>query len=190
MNQENTKTLFEKYPKIFVDKDLPSTKSCMAFGFECGDGWYAILDTLCQSIQGYVDYREYVPSNIVFFKLTRFWNQTVWKFLLSPLNEFLFRNKQFGCNFTVWKYLNMLHLFPKYKRSDRQKPQVVATQVKEKFGTLRFYYDGGDDVIRGLVGMAERLSGKTCEHCGATDDSVKRGGKSWISVRCSKCRGE
>jgi hypothetical protein len=37
-------------------------------------------------------------------------------------------------------------------------PQVVAQQVKEKFGTLRFYYTGGDQYIRGLVTMAEVMS--------------------------------
>lgn len=35
---------------------------------------------------------------------------------------------------------------------------VVIYQVKEKFGKLRFYYEGGDDVVRGLVLMAEVLS--------------------------------
>jgi hypothetical protein len=34
----------------------------------------------------------------------------------------------------------------------------VIYQVKEKFGKLRFYYEGGDDVVRGLVLMAEVLS--------------------------------
>ena len=39
----------------------------------------------------------------------------------------------------------------------KMKP-VVIYQVKEKFGKLRFYYEGGDDVVRGLVLMAEVLS--------------------------------
>jgi hypothetical protein len=43
---------------------------------------------------------------------------------------------------------------------------VVATQVKEKFGGLRFYYTGGDDKIRGMVFMAESMSYKICEVTG------------------------
>ena len=43
--------------------------------------------------------------------------------------------------------------------------QVVATQVKEKFGTLRFYYDGGDDTIRQLVDEAEQDSATVCDVC-------------------------
>lgn len=63
--------------------------------------------------------------------------------------------------------------------------QVVAEQVKEKFGTLRFYYRGGDDVIDGMVRMAEAMSGVTCEECGAPG---KTGGQGWISTRCKTHR--
>jgi hypothetical protein len=60
-------------------------------------------------------------------------------------------------------------------------PQVVVTQVKEKFGTLRFYYDGGDEYISGLVSMAEAMSEVTCETCGTPGHS-RHGG--WIKVLC------
>jgi hypothetical protein len=60
-------------------------------------------------------------------------------------------------------------------------PQVVATQVKEKFGGLRFYYMGGDDTIDGMVRMAEALSLVTCERCGAPGQTRGRG---WIRTLC------
>lgn len=63
--------------------------------------------------------------------------------------------------------------------------QVVAEQVKEKFGTLRFYYQGGDDYIRGLVSMAESMSGVTCEECGKPGTT---GGKGWIHTACEEHR--
>jgi hypothetical protein len=44
--------------------------------------------------------------------------------------------------------------------------QVVVAQVKEKFGGLRFYYDGGDEYVDGLVSMAEMWAERTCEVCG------------------------
>lgn len=68
-----------------------------------------------------------------------------------------------------------------------QKPkieQVVAAQVKEKFGTLCFYYDGGDEYIRGLVSMTQHLSGCTCEICGNPGKFINDG---WMKVRCEKC---
>ena len=61
--------------------------------------------------------------------------------------------------------------------------QVVVKQVKEKFGTLRFYYDGGDDYVSGLVSMAETMSGCTCEVCGAPGQRV---GGGWVRTLCSK----
>ena len=47
------------------------------------------------------------------------------------------------------------------KDEDPEAVNVEAAQVKEKFGGLRFYYNGGNDFISGLVSMAERLTGKT-----------------------------
>jgi hypothetical protein len=41
-----------------------------------------------------------------------------------------------------------------------------AVQVKEKFATLRFYIDAGDDEIYRLIGEAERKSAITCELTG------------------------
>lgn len=64
-------------------------------------------------------------------------------------------------------------------------PQVVAAQVKEKFGSLRFYYDGGDDYISGVVALAESLSGHLCEECGKPG---KSGGSGWISTLCDEHR--
>ena len=62
-------------------------------------------------------------------------------------------------------------------------PQVTVDQVKEKFGTLRFYYTGGDDYIDGLVSMAESMSGITCEQCGNPGSTLGRG---WLTTLCEK----
>lgn len=49
------KKLCEKYPKIFAQRNLPMTETCLYWGMDCGDGWYWLIDNLCHSIQGYVD---------------------------------------------------------------------------------------------------------------------------------------
>ena len=61
--------------------------------------------------------------------------------------------------------------------------QVVAAQVKEKFGGLRFYVDGGDDWVYGAISMAESMSYRTCEVCGAP--GVTRG-EGWIRATCDQ----
>lgn len=42
--------LYSKYPVIFSEKDLPETESCMYWGLPAGDGWYDLVDTLCEFI--------------------------------------------------------------------------------------------------------------------------------------------
>lgn len=66
-------------------------------------------------------------------------------------------------------------------------PPPVASQVKEKYGGLRFYDAGCPIVIwtefDRLVGLAEELSYKTCELCG--DPGKPRNG-GWILTLCDK----
>lgn len=60
-------------------------------------------------------------------------------------------------------------------------PQVVVEQIKEKFGGLRFYYQGGDDNIAGMVRMAEAWADVACEECGGIG---KRRGGGWVRTLC------
>ena len=79
---------------------------------------------------------------------------------------------------------NIQHHIDWKNKKEEVVPQVTLDQVKEKFGTLRFYYTGGDDVIDGMVTMAESMSGVTCEECGSPG---KRGGGGWITTLCKPC---
>ena len=69
-------------------------------------------------------------------------------------------------------------------------PQVVAVQIKEKFGGLRVYTRSGprfveaiQEELREAVGEAEAKSFKTCEMCGQPG---KIGGSSWAKTFCSE----
>lgn len=66
-------------------------------------------------------------------------------------------------------------------------PQVTVEQIKEKFGGLRFYYQGGDDYIYGLVSMAESWAGIACEECGGIGERRSGG---WIRTLCDKHEAE
>jgi len=69
------------------------------------------------------------------------------------------------------------------KLNKKEYVPVVATQVKEKYGSLRFYYDGGDDYIDGAVAFAEYMSEMTCEKCGKPG---KLRGRSWMYTACDE----
>lgn len=89
--------------------------------------------------------------------------------------EDLCRNIQ---NYTDWKQEQK----EKYERGEGCE-QVVVRQIKEKFGGLRFYYDGGDAYVDGMVRMAEAWASRTCEVCGAPAKSRANG---WVQTLCDE----
>lgn len=123
-----------------------------------GDGWFDIIDLLCNNIQHHIDnavrQRQYAIE----------WNEDV----NDPNYDWSVKAS----------YI---------KREEREVPelveQVVATQIKEKFGTLRFYYDGGDDYIRGLESMAASMTSRICEECGKPG-KIREGG--WLKTLCDE----
>jgi len=68
-----------------------------------------------------------------------------------------------------------------------EKYQTVAAQVKEKFGSLRFYADNCDEHSRGAISMAESISARTCEKCGSPG-KLRAGG--WLVTLCDGCDAE
>jgi hypothetical protein len=61
-----------------------------------------------------------------------------------------------------------------------QEKGYEITQIKEKYGTLRFYGVFPDDMYR-KVGEAERLSAKTCYTCGKSGKTYYMG---WCQTLC------
>ena len=59
-----------------------------------------------------------------------------------------------------------------------------ATQVKQKFGTLRLYMYDRTTEMRELIANAEEESLHTCEVCGRPGDLIQEPGR-WITVSCS-----
>ena len=126
-----------------------------------GDGWYDIIDMLCSNIQNHIDNvadrRKWAIK----------WNDEV--------------------NDPNYDWSDKASFI---KREERVVPelieQVVVTQIKEKFGTLRFYYDGGDEYIRGLEDMAESMTARTCEDCGCPGVARSTKQKRWVRVLCDK----
>ena len=127
MNQGLDQKLCEKYPKIFAMRNGKPSETNMCWGFQCDDGWYDLIDSMCAMIQHHINWREQQHDYDIQ------WNA-------NPDNQ------------------------PREVMQPVE--QVVATQVKEKFGGLRFYYRGGDEYIRGMVDFAEQFSCRICEVTG------------------------
>jgi hypothetical protein len=144
MKKDLQDLLFTRYPKIFRQKDLCSKTSSMSDGIKCGDGWYQLIQDMCEQIQNRVNYinsrRQQQIKN-------------------HPKTLIPITTHEFLCE---------------------------ATQVKEKFGGLRFYFDGGDDFIKGVVSLAESLSYKVCSSCGKYKNFENKRG--WIYTKCKNCR--
>jgi hypothetical protein len=98
----------------------------------------------------------------------------------------------FACGEGWWSIIELLcsniqhHIDWKNKQLEVV-PQVTVAQIKEKFGGLRFYYNGGDDEIRGMVRIAEAWASRSCEECGAPGKS-RQGG--WIKTLCDHHEAE
>jgi len=101
-------TLIDKYPTLLEN---------LSFGIECGNGWFYLLDRLCEDI----------------IKIDG---------------------------------------------------TCVATQIKEKFGTLRFYCDAANDEVYDLIDNAEEESRSICEECGEPGQMT---GTTWYKTLCQKC---
>lgn len=63
--------------------------------------------------------------------------------------------------------------------------QVTCVQMKEKFGGLRFYTNGHDETVEGMIRMAEKICSETCETCETREGLGYT--KGWITVRCKAC---
>lgn len=140
MNEEEQ---YEKFSKRMETK-FPKMFEGQYGGFAVGEGWYGVLEKLCENIQSHINWQNEQRARLL-------------------------ENNPHG------------HPIPDLV------PQVVVHQIKEKFGGLRFYYDGGNDYIRGLVDMAESWAGSICEECGAPGN--RRGG-GWVRTLCDKHEAE
>jgi hypothetical protein len=81
---------------------------------------------------------------------------------------------------------NYIDNVTRYTKDGPVKPeQVTCVQMKEKFGGLRFYTNGHDDQVDGMITMAEYLCDNTCQDCGSEQDLGMTSG--WVSVLCRNC---
>lgn len=117
MNKSMDSILCKKYPSLYRDRHADPKITLMCWGFECGDGWWTLIDVISE--------------------------------LMTKHN-----------------------------------PDITAIQIKEKFGTLRFYHAPVDDYSLAVENAAEMLSTLICEVCSA--HAKRRANDGWISSLCDE----
>ena len=177
MKQELDKLLCEKYPKMMVNRNKDMKETCMCWGFECGDGWFNILDQLMSQIQHHIDWKEKQRAGAIKYNemaaQAKAGNFDLFEETMKALPNDEYKEKRLG-----------EIVAGDFRPVPESIPQVTLDQVKEKFGTLRFYYSGGDDYISGMVSLAESMTAVTCENCG-NPGSCRGGG--WVHTYCTPC---
>ena len=89
------------------------------------------------------------------------------------------------CQIQNTRYIHATDKYEFLVEGDPEYVQVVAAQVKEKLGTLRFYVDGGDAATGAMIQMAETMSGRICELCGSPAKTNRESG--WLHTTCDAC---
>jgi adenine-specific DNA methylase len=62
--------------------------------------------------------------------------------------------------------------------------RFTSTQIKEKFGTLNWYFTYSDPIINAAIDEAEKASETICEECGKEGKTRDDG---WILTLCDRC---
>jgi hypothetical protein len=178
MNSELQNKLYEKYPKIFIQRKLPMSQTAMCWGIETGDGWYNIIDRLCSLIQNHIDWNRKQRSRDL--KFNRALKRALQgdKSALIKYHSFKGKISEYTLNKVEEDIAaaSFAEVKPKY-------PKIEAVQVKEKFGTLRFYTNRSDEYIDGAISMAGQMSSVTCETCGKPGE-LQGGG--WLYTACEE----
>jgi hypothetical protein len=174
MNKENTERLIKRSPFLYQTADLPPNEALMCFGFACGDGWFEIINELSDKIEHY-NHRKKSHKGLC-FKM-----KYVFALCAAKAVKFIFqyKNYYFRLKWTSYIYSQCNNVV-----ALNDPEPVIAMQVKEKFGGLRFYTNGTSDEIHKLISEYESKSYATCEDCGKPGKSR---GSGWIRTLCDEC---
>jgi len=169
MKKELDEKLCKDFPNLYTDRRNDMMATCMCWGFECGDGWFELIYDLSSKLEPLI-------TNII--KKDRKWYRRLYRYISKRLywlkNHKLFPGeivRKMGS--MSWKDYN--------KISQRYYPR--ASQVKEKYGTLRFYMSSETQEMSNLISVAEDLSAVTCETCGKPG---KERGRGWYYTACDE----
>ena len=163
MKKELELQLVKKFPVIFKDYGGDMRNTCLHWGMECGDGWYNLLDKLCEDITTLIGDKDIkVTAHQVKEKFggLRFYygtesSETFMTKVNDKISRFMFKRKW---GIIYWKIIHF----------------------KRKF------YMTTEEKISDVIDNAEYRSYKICESCGNPGKINTEG--YWKITLCDKCR--
>jgi hypothetical protein len=166
-----TKKMCRKFPLLFANRD--------DFHLECGEGWHDLIWELCEKLEPILkqELAENPASDCA--HCGHSYDVHACK---SP------NRKQGRC-------LAILNVEPPSTNyiaccCDQWQPNLpYVTQIKEKFGGLRFYTSNSSSAkFYAHIAAAEQQSFVTCENCAQPGDSIMRRG--WLVTLCDECANQ
>lgn len=180
MSPDLQNKLYAKYPTLFKEKDLPPTKSCMAFGLEIGDGWYEIMDALCETVSAlystsaYIDEEGAKKFSVPQPTVSNFAPSKPTVMIDSPKVVFVQVKEKFGA----------LRIYYRLEFSKVVEDLWAFRQYPSLETTMHNY----SSVVDGAIRFAETLSLRTCEQTGTPGSLSSRNG--WLKVLCPERAAE
>lgn len=168
MRKEYDDSLVNNYPNLYKDRFISMQNTSMCWGFECGDGWFSIINNLSQKLEKLILEIPKLSIREV-FSICNFLQAIKFLFLWSI-------QRVLKTNFRFVEYISTeLNIRQHYR----------ASQVKEKFGSLRFYMNYSTPEMDKLIDEAEKESALTCEECGKSGKPRSKG-KGWLYTACNE----
>lgn len=158
MRRELVNDLIRRYPELFIANEF--------MDIECDDGWFNLIDTICLEL-----YSEYNSAKSIYENCLENMGKEMYSWIdSSPKVTPLMVTKMYD-----EMHSRLLKL-----------PKIL--QIKEKFGSLRFYAAGISKEQSDKIDFAQLLSTKICERCGAsTPNGVQCFGGIALKTLCNGC---
>lgn len=172
----NEKTEYDMFIER-LETSYPQAFKNVYCGISINEGWYHIIEALCNNIQHHIKWRrEMRARDLRQNRALKQGRDAVIKFVSN------------GGSVRTWDEDRADVLIANGPIEPTKAVRHISVhQIKEKFGGLRFYYDGGDKEVHGMVRMAEAWANFTCEKCGNL--GTRRGG-GWIRTLCDTHEAE
>lgn len=166
----------EKYNEFIkrLEDSYPQAMRNVYCGVSISEGWYHIVESLVRNIHHHIKWKREQRARVLMM------NRAIKRGREAVVARVCYNGKPPG----EWEYSRADNIIAEGIVEPPVKVKHIEIhQIKEKFAGLRFYYQGGDEQVYGMVRMAEAWAADVCEVCGARGEQRPGG---WIRTLCDE----